>query len=121
MIIRIKTFLNVLKNNEFKFALAIVFLLLLIGTGAYHLIEGFSLFDSFYLSVITLTTIGYGDLYPTTQIGKLFTIFYIFIGIGLIFSFIRLISKIEIEEYKKISEKRNKKLEDKMSSKIKKK
>ncbi len=58
------------------------------GTCVYHFAEGWSWIDSAYFSVITLSTVGYGDFYPQTDIGKLFTIFYIIIGIGIILSFI---------------------------------
>lgn len=54
----------------------------------YHFLEGWSYVDSLYFSVITLTTIGYGDFSPQTDAGKLFTIFYIIIGLGMILSFI---------------------------------
>lgn len=108
---------KIINNKDLRFALLLVILMLLIGTITYNILEGFSLFDSFYLSVITLTTVGHGDLHPTTTLGKLFTIFYIFIGIGLIFSFIRLISKIEVEEYKKITKRKIEKMKETKSKK----
>ena len=55
-----------------------------LGTIVYRLVEDWSWVDSFYFSAITLTTVGYGDLSPTTTVSKLFTVFYIFIGISLI-------------------------------------
>jgi len=66
--------------------------MLLIGTVFYHLQERWSLIDAFYFSVTTLTTVGYGDLAPTTSIGKLFTVGYIFSGLGLIAGFINAIA-----------------------------
>lgn len=66
---------------------------LLAGTSFYHIFEGWSWIDSIYFSVITLTTIGYGDLAPTTPLSKIFTMVYIFVGIGIIFGFIRLITR----------------------------
>ncbi len=57
--------------------------LVIIGTIAYSALEGWGLMDSFYFSVTTLTTVGYGDMYPTTTVSKLFTSFYALIGVGL--------------------------------------
>ena len=56
-----------------------------LATGAvfYHHVENWSWLDSIYFCVITLATVGYGDLVPTTNLGKVFTIFYVIIGIGI--------------------------------------
>ena len=62
-----------------------------IGTVVYHYLEGWSWIDALYFSVITLSTIGYGDFSPVTDTGKVFTIFYIIMGIGIILSFINTI------------------------------
>lgn len=58
------------------------------GSVFYHVVEGFSWIDSVYFAVITLTTVGYGDLAPQTNIGKLFTIYYILNGFGIIYAYI---------------------------------
>lgn len=47
------------------------------GAIVYHYVEGWDMIDSLYFSVITLTTIGYGDFAPQTSTGKIFTIFYL--------------------------------------------
>ena len=57
--------------------------LVIIGTIAYSALEDWSLVDSFYFSVTTLTTVGYGDMHPTTTASKLFTSFYALIGVGI--------------------------------------
>ncbi|HXE10273.1 MAG TPA: potassium channel family protein [Verrucomicrobiae bacterium] len=59
-----------------------------LGTVVYHFVEHFKWVDAYYFSVITLATVGYGDLVPHTTFGKLFTTFYIFIGVGIVTTFI---------------------------------
>lgn len=49
----------------------------------YHFVEKWSWIDAFYFSVITIATVGYGDFSPQTNLGKLFTVGYILVGIGL--------------------------------------
>jgi voltage-gated potassium channel Kch len=63
-------------------------LIIAIGTVFYHLVEHFKWLDAYYFSVVTLATVGYGDLVPKTDAGKLFTTFYILAGVGIITTFI---------------------------------
>lgn len=56
--------------------------ILISGTVGYEIIEGWSLSDSLYMTVITLATIGYGEIHPLTTLGRAFTIVLIFIGVG---------------------------------------
>lgn len=63
------------------------------GTIFYRQVEGWSWLDALYFCVITLSTIGYGDLTPTTPTAKLFTIVYVFIGLSFFVSFINLLAK----------------------------
>lgn len=67
--------------------------IIVIGTLFYHYIEHFDYVDAFYFSVITLTTVGYGDLHPVTEVGKLFTTLYIVVGIGILMAFIDTLSQ----------------------------
>ena len=69
---------------------------IIIGTVFYHSYEAWGWIDSFYFSVISLTTVGYGDLVPTTTVSKLFTTFYVLIGIGIMLSLIHLIIRKRI-------------------------
>lgn len=79
---------SVLDRHMYHVLLAATALTLGIGTVFYHIVEKFSWLDAYYFSVVTLATVGYGDLTPHTDIGKLFTTFYIFIGVGIITAFI---------------------------------
>ncbi|MBE0643312.1 MAG: potassium channel protein [Bacteroidetes bacterium] len=56
--------------------------LLLLGTGGYMLLEGYALIDALYMTVITLGTVGYREVAPLSDPGKLFTILLIVGGIG---------------------------------------
>jgi len=76
------------KEKEFQSLLFLTVVLLLSGTVFYTRVENWRAIDSFYFSAITLTTIGYGDITPQTDLGKIFTIMYIFLGLGLVFGFV---------------------------------
>ncbi len=86
---QIKEYKKVQRN--FRLVGAIAVGVLAIGTVFYHLVEGLSWLDSLYFCTITLTTIGYGDIVPHTAPGKLFTIFYVLVGIGIIATFANLL------------------------------
>lgn len=58
------------------------------GTAFYASVEGWGLVDALYFSVITLTTVSYGDLAPTTPASKLFTIVYTLLGVGVLLGFV---------------------------------
>jgi voltage-gated potassium channel len=72
----------------YHYLLAAAFSAVIIGTTFYHFVEHLSLLNAYYFSVITLTTIGYGDIVPHTAAGKIFTTFYVIVGIGIITTFI---------------------------------
>ena len=67
---------------------AVVGVTLAVGTLFYALNEGWSAIDALYFSVVTLTTIGFGDLVPTSGVTKMFTVVYSLLGIGIIASFV---------------------------------
>lgn len=70
--------------RQFLFQISLILTVILIGTLGYTLIERWSLFDSLYMTVITLTTIGFGETHPLSTAGRAFTLFLIIGGIGAI-------------------------------------
>lgn len=68
-------------------------LLVIVGGAVfYRAVEGWRWLDAFYFTVTTLTTVGYGDLVPQTDAAKVFTIFYILVGLGILGSFVALVA-----------------------------
>jgi hypothetical protein len=61
---------------------------LVVGTVAYHYIEGWSWVDSFYFSAVAGSSVGFGDLTPSTDGAKLFTVLYIFSSIAILGTFL---------------------------------
>ena len=57
------------------FAILIV-VIVLVGTIAFHSVEGWDMFNSFYFTTVTMSTIGYGDMAPLTHRGKVISIIY---------------------------------------------
>ncbi|MFH0836311.1 MAG: potassium channel family protein [Candidatus Micrarchaeota archaeon] len=72
-----------LRNRVFL-AMGVVVIMWLLGSLLFHNIEDWSFTDSMYFSASTLTTVGYGDLVPRTQLGKLVSIPFMFFGVGVI-------------------------------------
>lgn len=62
--------------------------LLILGTTTYHALEDWTWIQSFYFSVVTLTTVGYGDLAPSNDGSRLFTSVYILVGVGIAITFL---------------------------------
>ena len=73
-------------DEEFRAMAVMTIVLLLVGALFYSYAEEWNLLDSLYFCVMTMTTIGYGDLAPTIPLSKLFTIVYAFISIGIFVS-----------------------------------
>jgi len=64
-------------RNRIIIALITLVIVLLTGTAGFHLIEGWSWFDGFYMTLTTMTSIGYGEIHPLTHAGRVFNSFLI--------------------------------------------
>ena len=70
-------------NNLLRKLAILVFLVLMGGTVGYTLVEeGWTLFDGFYMTLITLTTIGFGEVHTMTTAGRVLTVLIIVFGLG---------------------------------------
>lgn len=67
------------------------------GTLGYVIIEGAKPFDALFMTVITITTIGYGEYIPLSNKGRLFTIFLALGGVGFFFYVLALFSEIVVK------------------------
>lgn len=84
-------------DKEFQRLSIFVIFVLFAGALFYHSVEEWGWLDSIYFCVTTLTTVGYGDFAPATDGGKIFTIFYIIVGIGVLLGYINVVAKIAIK------------------------
>jgi voltage-gated potassium channel Kch len=98
--------MDVVDKHIYRVILSLALTTLAVGTIVYHFAEHWSWLNSYYFSVVTLATVGYGDLVPTTPFAKIFTTFYIFIGVGIITLFISSTMK---RSSKKMQERRDNK------------
>jgi voltage-gated potassium channel len=71
--------------------------LLLTGTIFYWRTEDWTLIQALYFSVVTLTTVGYGDLHPTSAGTQIFTIIYILTGLGVFVALLASVAEKYIE------------------------
>ena len=71
-------------RRKIELLVTVIFSLLVAGAFGFHTLEGWSWLDSFYSTVVTLFTVGYGDFTPQTDMGKLFTMALILCGLGVI-------------------------------------
>ena len=63
-------------------ALTLVISLVVIGVSGFSIIEGWTFVESLYMTFITLTTVGFAEIRPLSDQGRIFTVFYLIMGIG---------------------------------------
>src|ERR1017187_4452262 len=109
--------MNRLARRLFLILVAIV-LTLSIGTIGFVVIENFPPFDAFYMTLITMTTVGYAEIHPLSHAGRVFNSFLIFFGVTTIFIAMGAMTQtiIELEFGHVIGKRRTKRMIDKLKN-----
>lgn len=84
---------DLFKQPKYRAFLVWAVILFAIGTIFYNQIEGWGVLDSLYFSVVTLSTVGYGDFAPTTSAGKVFAMVYMLFGLSMLTAFVSMLAK----------------------------
>ncbi len=85
---------DMIKQPETRALLLLACLVLIVGVVFYVNVEHWSFVNALYFCVVTLGTVGYSDITPTTDVGKLFTVAYIVVGLGVIGGFFATLGKL---------------------------
>lgn len=113
-------FRRLVRQPEFRGLIGVEVMLILGGAAFYHSVEQWSWLDSVYFCVVTLATVGYGDLSPSTPLGRLFAIPYIIIGVALLGVFIQIAGKTALQELQARDERKRSKEQAKQQEKAEK-
>ena len=75
----------------------LLFILLVLGSMGFVWIEGWDFFDSLYMTVTTLTTVGYQEVHPLSRAGKTYNIVLILAGMGVLFYILSILARVVVE------------------------
>ena len=104
-------------TRRFLFIILAITATLLTGTAGFTLIEGWPPFDAFYMTLTTMTTVGYGEIHELSKAGRVFNSFLIVFGVTTIFIAIGAMTQtiIELEFGDLLGKRRNKRMIDKLT------
>ncbi len=101
-------------ESHVRTTILVLIFLIVLGTVVYRYLEGWNWIQSFYFSITTVTTVGYGDLMPSSDVSRLFTAFYILAGVTTAFTSIGFIgSEYIVAKERKIVRATKKLIEEK--------
>ena len=72
-------------KRRLAIVLSAIGLMLTVGTAGFVLIAHYPLFDAFYMTLMTITTVGYAEIHPLDYHGRVFNSFLIFFGVSVMF------------------------------------
>lgn len=103
-----------------RFALTggLVLFTVLFGATGFVLVEGYPLFDAFYMTLITISTVGYQELHPLSHAGRIFNSFLILFGVSVMFVAVGAVTQtiIELELRDHFGKRRSKRVIDKLQN-----
>lgn len=105
------TDMNQQDNTPLKIAGLLVILYILGGTFYYSRVVGWSVVDGIYFTIVTLTTVGYGDITPKTDGQKVFTCLFVFCGVGMIGNALGILGSILLDKQQALEEHLDKKVD----------
>lgn len=116
----LRTLLSFFKDKIYRELLLTIIVLVGTSTMVFHFTEKWSWLDSVYFSVSTITTTGYGDLYPKSNVGKIYNIFFLLASCILILMFINTMNQHynSRKEKKDLNDLRHKKIADQVDYKL---
>jgi len=94
----ILTLWDAIKQPDTRGPLMAAGLLIATGTVFYMIVEKWTFVNALYFSVTTLTTVGFGNPAPTTDLGKLFTVFFVISGVGMFLAVINALGHAAIQQ-----------------------
>ena len=99
-----------MKSLQYKVKIFLIIFVsvLVLGTVSFSVIEKISLIDAFYFTIATISTVGYGDVHPITESGKMLAVLIIVLGVGTFLGVIA--NSVEILLNIREKKQRNKKL-----------
>jgi voltage-gated potassium channel len=68
-----------------------------LGSLGYMVLEGWDFFDSLYMTVITLTTVGFGEVHPLSRVGRAYTLVILLAGMGVMLYIVTSLAKVVVE------------------------
>lgn len=84
-------------KRQFSYSILLILAVIFVGTTGYILIEGWPVLDALYMTIITITTVGYREVHALSARGMVFTIFLIVFGVGTILYTLNNAAKVVIE------------------------